>query len=79
MTTLTFKLPEADARRLRETARQSRMTLSEFLRRRLLGGGTPGAIRRRRCEHTGAEIFAAAPQLPPLTTERVRELLADFP
>ncbi|MSU37151.1 MAG: hypothetical protein EXS36_19060 [Pedosphaera sp.] len=79
MITLTFKLPDADARRLREKARLKRITLSEFLRRQLLGGEPPTPIRRRQCQHTGAEIFGPAPHLPPLTTESVREVLSEFP
>lgn len=79
MITLTFKLPDADAHRLREKARLNRITLSEFLRRQLLGGEVPTPIRRRQCQHTGAEIFAPATHLPPLTTESIREMLSEFP
>lgn len=32
-----------------------------------------------RCPHTGALIFASPDNQPPLTTDAVRELLADFP
>ena len=32
-----------------------------------------------RCPHTGAIIFAAPENQPPLTTDAVRELLSDFP
>ena len=39
----------------------------------------PSSPRLVRCPHTGAMIFAALEDLPPLTTEAVRELLADFP
>jgi hypothetical protein len=36
-------------------------------------------IGKVRCSITGAEIFAPMESDPPFTTERVREMLADFP
>jgi len=54
--------------------------VSEYLRRRArLAMPAPSSPRLVRCPHTGAMIFAALDDLPPLTTEAVRELLADFP
>ncbi|MCF7787363.1 MAG: hypothetical protein K9N47_14640 [Prosthecobacter sp.] len=80
MTTITFKVSDADAQVLRRKARAAKTSLSELLRRRVLSGNEPvGNIGLIRCPLTGAEIFAPAPTQPALTTESVRELLADFP
>ena len=80
MPTLTFKVTLDEARRIRAEARGRKMTLSEFVRRRTLNGGrTPNRVRRLRCGHTGARIFSSPTGAPPLTTETVREILADFP
>jgi len=80
MPTLTFKVTIDEARRIRAEAKARRMSLSEYIRGRALNGGKkPKGVRRLRCEHTGAMIFASPPGTPPLTTETVREILADFP
>lgn len=80
MATLTFKVTDEEARQIRAKARKERVTVSEYLRRRasmsLVPAGKPAKVR---CPHTGAMIFAASEYEPPLTTEAVRELLADFP
>lgn len=80
MATLTFKVTDEEARQIRAKARKERVTVSEYLRRRasmsLVPAGKPAKVR---CPHTGAMIFAASENEPPLTTEAVRELLADFP
>ncbi|MGE3311873.1 MAG: hypothetical protein AB7O66_18050 [Limisphaerales bacterium] len=80
MPTITFKVSAAEARQIRALARRQKLSVSEYLRRR----AQPEADRARRiryilCEHTGAMIFAPAPELAPLTTESVRDMLADFP
>jgi hypothetical protein len=80
MPTLTFKVTIDEARRIRTEARGKRMTLSEYVRRRALNGGrTPRRVRRLRCEHTGVMIFSSPAGARPLTTETVRDMLADFP
>jgi hypothetical protein len=80
MKTLTFKVTDDEARRIRFLSKRQNLSLSEYLRRRASGAGfgaaAPALIR---CEFTGAMIFAPLPEQPPLTTETVRELLADFP
>ncbi len=40
---------------------------------------TPSPPSLVRCPDTGAMIFAAPEDQPPLTTETVRELLVNFP
>ena len=80
MTTLTFKVPEDEARNLRAAARQARLTLSEYLRRQIHTHRSKSKpLRQIRCPHTKALIFAPAPQHPKLSTASVREMLADFP
>ncbi len=80
MTTLTFKVTEEEARRIRSRARRAGLSVSEYLRRR---ARTPTAVsaapRRVRCPHTGAMIFASPENQARLTTELVRDLLSDFP
>lgn len=78
--TLTFKVTDEEARQIRSRARKERVTVSAYLRLRaslpLAPAGTPAKVR---CPHTGAMIFAPPDHQPPLTTDAVRELLADFP
>jgi hypothetical protein len=80
MPTLTFKVTMDEARRIRAEARGKKMTLSEYVRGRALSDGkSSGHVRQVRCAHTGAKIFSSPPGMRPLTTETVREMLADFP
>ncbi len=80
MTTITFKVSEDEARLIRSRAKKERISVSEYLRRRAIVSMTaPRKPRQVRCPHTGAMIFAASEDQPPLTTEAVRELLSDFP
>ena len=80
MTTITFKVTDEEARMIRARAKTERLSVSEYLRRRA-SVPMPAArkLRRVRCAHTGAMIFAATDDGTPLTTELVRELLTDFP
>ena len=53
---------------------------AEYLRRRAsVALPVSPKPRKVRCPHTGAMIFAADENRPPLTTESVREILSDFP
>ena len=80
MPTLTFKVTIDEARRIRAEARGKKMSLSEYVRSRALNNGrSSGRMRQVRCEHTGAKIFSSPAATRPLTTETVREMLADFP
>jgi hypothetical protein len=80
MTTISFKVSDVEARAIRNRARQERMTVSEFLRRQAMVPSRPPArIGLRRCPQTGATIFEGAEDLPPLTVESTREILAEFP
>jgi hypothetical protein len=80
MPTLTFKVTLDEARRIRAEARKRNSSLSEYVRGRALDIGKPkGRVRRVRCKHTGAMIFSSPDGTSPLTTESVREMLADFP
>lgn len=80
MVTISFKVSDDEARSIRERARQEGVSVSEYLRRRArltTAGSTTWP--RVRCPHTGAVIFAEPDGEPPLATDAVRELLADFP
>ena len=80
MPTLTFKVTDEEARRIRALARRQKLSVSEFLRRQAqTGREEPRDITRVVCAYTGAVIFGPAPGLPPLNTESVRGMLADFP
>jgi tartrate dehydratase alpha subunit/fumarate hydratase class I-like protein len=80
MPTITFKMNADQARRIRAMARKQHRTLSDFIRHKtLVGDKTPNRVRQVHCRDTGATIFASASGAPPLTTEAVREMLADFP
>jgi len=80
MATITFKVTEEEARLIRSRARKERVSVSEYLRRRAsIVESASRKPRRVRCPLTGAMIFAAPDNQPPLTTEAVRELLSDFP
>lgn len=77
---MSFKVSDEEARLIRARARNEGVSFSEHLRRRarlaLPPPSSPGLVR---CPRTGAIIFAALEDQPPLTTETVRGLLADFP
>ena len=80
MTTITFKVTEDEARLIRYRAKKEGISVSEYLRRRASASTMASRKPRRvRCPHTGAMIFAAPENQPPLTIESVRELLSDFP
>jgi hypothetical protein len=80
MATITFKVTEEEARLIRSRAREERISVSEYLRRRAsISMPASRKPRQVRCPHTGAMIFAGLENQPPLTTESVRELLSDFP
>ena len=81
MPTITFKVTPDEARRLRAAARGARLTLSEFVRKKVRGAPKKKKSKPllTRCRHTGAMIFAGGPEYLPLSTEIVREMLADFP
>ena len=80
MPTITFKVNPDEARRIRTMARKQNLTLSDLIRQKTLAGETgPGRVHRVRCRDTGAMIFSSPAGVPPLTTEVVREMLADFP
>ncbi len=79
MTTISFKVSEEEARRIRKRARQQRLSVSEYLRRRATGSEEAAPVGKIRCDITGAEIFAPLSGASALTTENVRQMLAEFP
>ena len=80
MATISFKVSDEEARLIRMRASSEGVSVSEYLRRRarlaMPAPSPPGLVR---CPHTGAMIFAAPGDEAPLTTEALRQLLADFP
>ena len=80
VTTLSFKVSDREARVIRQRARRERLSVSEYLRRRAAAATTVAAKPVvSRCPVTGAKIFLASQDLPPLTVAATREMLADFP
>jgi hypothetical protein len=80
MTTLTFKVTAAEARRIRGEARREKLTLSEFLRRRAgVSAVEPLKPGKVLCPFTGAMVFAPMAGYPPLNLETVRDIMGDFP
>lgn len=80
MTTITFKVADEDAKRLKARARAAGTTLSEFVRRQISPPRPQSEITLVKCAVTGATIFAQATHLPPLNTKSVRAMLeSDFP
>ena len=78
---MSFRVSDDEARLIRALAKRAKLTLSEYLRRQASrsAASKPGPVRRTRCKYTGAMIFAANPDIPILSTDSVREMLADFP
>ena len=79
MKTISFKVTDEEARIIRGTARNEKMSVSEFLRQRAAGKGTRSKVEKVRCRFKGAEILAPVAIAQPFTTESVREMLAEFP
>ncbi|MFZ4595840.1 MAG: plasmid mobilization protein [Verrucomicrobiaceae bacterium] len=79
MSTVTFKASDQEVKRLRANAHKAKVSVSEFIRRKLFNHEQDGTVTLQRCQHTGAMIFAPAPHLPPLSTESVHDMLGDFP
>jgi hypothetical protein len=78
--TITFKVNDEEARLIRSLARREKTSLSEYLRRKATGIPAGQAQPERvLCPHTGAMVFSAMPGRGSLTTEAVRQMLADFP
>ena len=81
MPTITFKVSPEEARRLRAAARGAKLTMSEFLRKKVSAAPEKKNSKPllKQCRHTGVMAFAPQPGYLPLTTESVKEMLADFP
>lgn len=79
MITISFKVSEDEAHRIRKSAKQQRLSVSEYLRRRATGSEEATPVGKIRCDITGAEIFAPLSGASTLSTETVRQMLAEFP
>ncbi|MEQ1856200.1 MAG: hypothetical protein ABL963_07015 [Longimicrobiales bacterium] len=82
MPTLTFKVSDREAARIRQLAHRERLTLSEFLRRRAVApaaGAPPAEYRIGKDPVTGLPVMEASAGVEPVSSEEIRALLADFP
>jgi hypothetical protein len=83
MPTLTFKVTEEDAARIRRLARKERRTVSDYLRQRAIPASSSatsaGSYHIETSTVTGLPVMQAPAGTPPVSSEQVRELLADFP
>ncbi len=79
MTTLTFKVRDEEAQAIRRQAKASGISVSEFLRRKALPTEQKKPRELVKCKYTGAMAFKGMPGDLPLTTESIKEMLADFP
>jgi hypothetical protein len=78
--TFTLKVTNEEALRIRSMASRENLSVSEYLRRRVVGKSARSrAPERIPCEFTGAMIFSPPPELPPIEVGTVREMLVDFP
>lgn len=76
MKTLTFRVTDDEERLIRTKARMAGVSVSEFLRQQVRAEGKVSVIKSRA---TGAPAFASTMSAAPLTTNAVRQMLADFP
>jgi len=79
MTTLTFKVRDEEAEIIRRQAKAAGISVSEFLRRKALPAAQKKPRELVKCKYTGAMAFKGAPGDIPLSTESIKEMLADFP
>ena len=82
MPTLTFKVTDREAARIRELARRAGLTTSEFLRRRAVAPAreeSGGEYRITRDPVTGLPVMEGPAGIPPVSSAQIRALLADFP
>jgi hypothetical protein len=79
MKTITFKVSDDEARLIRSQAKKENVTLSEYIRRRAFLPAIPEPkVKTVLCPVTGVRVFSIS-NSEPLTTEKVKELLSDFP
>lgn len=79
MPTITFKVTPEEAASLRARARAAQLTLSEFLRDQVLGTAPNKKNRLELSKKTGILTIPRKRHARPITSEKVSELLSDFP
>lgn len=80
MPTLSFRLSARELSEVRRRARAAGKNVSTYARAALVPAEPPaGRPRLVRDKASGHLILHPPPGVAPLTTERVKELLADFP
>jgi hypothetical protein len=77
--TITFKVTPEEAASLRARARAARRTLSEFLRDQVLGKAHNKKTHLEPSKKTGILVISQKRHPRRLTSEKVSELLSDFP
>lgn len=80
MKTITFKVTEEEDRVIRTQARRAKLTVSEYLRRKLRSDTrSSGSVDVAKSPATGAPAFCGDADMPPLNQDTVREMLSQFP
>lgn len=81
MQTITFKVPEEEAKYIKEEAQNNNLSISEFIRRKIRNQSEEEyePVKEVFCPITKTTIFAGSQDLPPLTSESVEQILSDFP
>jgi len=82
MPTITFKVTDREAARIRELARREGLTVSEFLRRRAMASAAAVPAEGYRIAEdplTGLPVMEPPPGMAPVSSEQIRALMADFP
>ena len=80
MQTITFKVPEEEAKYIKEEAQNNNLSISEFIRRKIRNQSEENEpVREVFCPITRTTIFAGSQDLPLLTSKSVEKILADFP
>src|SRR5687768_4707370 len=82
MPTITFKVTDQEAARIRRLARREGRTVSEFLRHRAVQSPVTADSAGYHVETspvTGLPVMHAPDGAPVVTSEQIRALLSDFP
>lgn len=81
MAVISFKVTDAEAREIRRRAKREHTTVSAYIRKKAMedSDATSAEMVYETSPLTGAKIFGRNPGLPPLTTDYVKQAMADFP
>jgi hypothetical protein len=80
MPTIAFKVTDPEKRELRSSARMKNLTVSAFIRSAVFPSKEPPKRPRIvQDKLTGLPVVRARPGAPKITSEDVREIMANFP